>query len=93
MPRRLLFRTCAMVVVDTLYCTAIVLLIPLLAEEFGLSKAAIGVLSGAFGAGAFLGSRFYIHGRPFRAPSVANPYSLRTLAIVTDADPMTEKRP
>jgi hypothetical protein len=40
------------VVVDTLFYTAIVPLVPLLAQDLGLSKAGVGVLSGAFGAGA-----------------------------------------
>ena len=54
--RRLLALTCAMVVVDTLFYTAIGPLVPLFTEGLGLSKAEVGVLSGAFGAGAIGGA-------------------------------------
>jgi predicted MFS family arabinose efflux permease len=45
-----------MVVVDTLFYTAIGPLVPLLARTFGLSKAEVGVVSGAFGLGAIAGA-------------------------------------
>ncbi len=45
-----------MVVVDTLFYTAIGPLVPLLTETFGLSKGAVGVLSGAFGVGILAGA-------------------------------------
>jgi predicted MFS family arabinose efflux permease len=45
-----------MVAVDTLFYTAIVPLVPLFAQELGLTKAEVGVLSGVFGAGAIAGS-------------------------------------
>ena len=54
--RRLLALTCAIVLVDTIFYAALVPLTPYLQDEFGLSKSAIGVLSGAFGAGVLLGS-------------------------------------
>ena len=41
-----------MVVVDTLFYTAIGPLVPLLARTYGLSKAEIGTMSGPFGLGA-----------------------------------------
>jgi predicted MFS family arabinose efflux permease len=54
--RRLLALTCTMVVVDTLFYTAIGPLVPLLSRTLGLSKAGVGVVSGAFGAGAIAGA-------------------------------------
>ncbi len=45
-----------MVIADTLFYTAIGPLVPLLAEAFALSKAEVGVVGGAFGAGAIAGS-------------------------------------
>lgn len=54
--RRLLALTCAIVLVDTIFYAALVPLTPYLRDEFELSKSAIGVLSGAFGAGVLLGS-------------------------------------
>ncbi len=54
--RRLLALTCAIVLVDTIFYAALVPLVPLFTEEFGLSKSAVGVLSGAYGAGVLAGS-------------------------------------
>ncbi len=54
--RRLLLLTCAIVLVDTVFYAALVPLIPYYSEEFGLSKSAVGFLSGAFGAGVLAGS-------------------------------------
>ena len=54
--RRLLALTCAMVLVDTVFYATLVPLVPYFTEELGLSKSAVGVLSGAFGAGVLLGS-------------------------------------
>ncbi len=54
--RRLLALTCAIVLVDTIFYAALVPLTPYLRDEFGLSKSAIGILSGAFGAGVLVGS-------------------------------------
>lgn len=54
--RRLLVLTCAMIFVDTVFYAALVPLVPYFTEELGLSKSAVGVLSGAFGAGVLLGS-------------------------------------
>ncbi len=45
-----------MVLIDTVFYAALTPLVPYFAEEFGLSKASAGVLSGAFGAGVLLGS-------------------------------------
>ena len=45
-----------MVAVDTLFYTAIEPLVPLLTETFGLTKGAVGVLSGAFGVGILAGA-------------------------------------
>ena len=56
MPRRLLFLTCTMVAVDTLFYTAIGPLVPLLTETFGFSKGTVGVISGAFGIGILVGA-------------------------------------
>jgi MFS family permease len=63
--RRLLILTCAIVLVDTVFYAALVPLVPRLTEEFGLSKSAAGILSGAFGAGVLLGSApaSYLAGR------------------------------
>lgn len=54
--RRLLALTCAMVLVDTVFYATLVPLVPYFTEELGLSKSAVGVLSGAFGVGVLLGS-------------------------------------
>jgi MFS family permease len=54
--RRLLALACAIVLVDTVLYAALTPLIPHFTEEFGLSKAVVGVLSGAFGAGVLAGS-------------------------------------
>ena len=54
--RRLLALTCAIVLIDTAFYAALVPLVPYFAEELGLSKSSVGVLSGAFGAGVLLGA-------------------------------------
>ncbi|CAA9458289.1 MAG: hypothetical protein AVDCRST_MAG25-457 [uncultured Rubrobacteraceae bacterium] len=54
--RRLLILTCAMVLADTIFYAALTPLVPYFTGELGLSKSAVGVLSGAFGAGVLLGS-------------------------------------
>jgi len=54
--RRLLVLACAIVLVDTIFHGALVPLVPRLSAEFGLSKLAVGVLTGAFGAGVLVGS-------------------------------------
>ncbi len=45
-----------MVLVDTVFYAALVPLVPYFTGEFGLSKSAAGILSGAFGAGVLLGA-------------------------------------
>src|SRR5215207_659357 len=54
--RRLLALSCAIVLVDTIFYAALTPLVPHFNEEFGLSKSAVGVLSGAYGAGVLVGS-------------------------------------
>jgi MFS family permease len=54
--RRLLALSCAIVLVDTIFYAALTPLVPYFNEEFGLSKSAVGVLSGAYGAGVLVGS-------------------------------------
>jgi MFS family permease len=54
--RRLLALSCAIVLVDSIFYAALTPLVPYFNEEFGLSKAAVGVLSGAYGAGVLVGS-------------------------------------
>ena len=54
--RRLLALACAIVLVDTLFYGTLTPLVPYFAGEFGLSKSAVGILSGAFGAGVLVGS-------------------------------------
>jgi MFS family permease len=54
--RRLLTLTCAIVLVDTIFYGTLTPLVPYFSEEFGLSKSAVGLLSGAFGAGVLVGS-------------------------------------
>ncbi len=54
--RRLLALTCAIVLVDTIFYAALVPLVPYFRDEFGLSKSAVGILSGAFGAGVLVGA-------------------------------------
>ena len=54
--RRLLALSCAIVLVDTIFYAALAPLVPLFKEEFGLSKSAVGILSGAYGAGVLVGS-------------------------------------
>jgi MFS family permease len=54
--RRLLALTCAIVLVDTIFYGTLTPLVPYFSEEFGLSKSAVGILSGAFGAGVLVGS-------------------------------------
>ena len=45
-----------MVLVDTVFYATLVPLVPYFTEELGLSKSAVGMLSGAFGVGVLLGS-------------------------------------
>src|SRR5215218_9916942 len=54
--RRLLALSCAIVLVDTVFYGTLTPLVPYLSEEFGLSKSAVGIISGAFGAGVLVGS-------------------------------------
>jgi MFS family permease len=54
--RRLLALSCAIVLVDTIFYAALTPLVPHFEEEFGLSKSAVGILSGAYGAGVLVGS-------------------------------------
>ncbi len=54
--RRLLILCCAIVLVDTIFYAALTPLVPYFNEEFGLSKSAVGLLGGAFGAGVLLGA-------------------------------------
>jgi MFS family permease len=54
--RRLLALSSAIVLVDTIFYAALTPLVPYFNEEFGLSKSAVGVLSGAYGAGVLVGS-------------------------------------
>lgn len=56
MVRRLLFLTCAIVLADTVFYAALTPLVPYFSEGLGLSKSAVGVLTGSFGAGVLLGS-------------------------------------
>lgn len=63
--RRLSALTCSMVAVDTLFYSAIGPLLPLLASTHELSQAQLGLVSGAFGAGAIAGALLsaYLVGR------------------------------
>lgn len=54
--RRLLILTCAIVFADTIFYAALVPLLPQYAEDFGLSKFAVGVVNGSFGAGVLAGA-------------------------------------
>ena len=54
--RRLLILASAIVFVDTISYAALVPLVPYFSETLGLSKSAVGLLSGVFGAGVFVGS-------------------------------------
>jgi MFS family permease len=54
--RRLLALTCTIVLVDTIFYGTLTPLVPYFSEEFGLSKSAVGILGGAFGAGVLVGS-------------------------------------
>ncbi|QIN83597.1 MFS transporter [Rubrobacter tropicus] len=54
--RRLLTLCCAIVLVDTIFYAALTPLVPYFNDEFGLSKSAVGLLGGAFGAGVLAGA-------------------------------------
>jgi MFS family permease len=54
--RRLVALACAVVLVDTIFYAALVPLVPYFSGELGLSKSAVGVLSGAYGAGVLVGA-------------------------------------
>ena len=54
--RRLLALTCAIILVDTIFYGTLTPLVPYFAGQFGLSKAQVGIMSGAFGAGVLVGS-------------------------------------
>ena len=54
--RRLLALTCAIVLVDTIFYAALTPLVPYYDAELGLSKSAVGIMSGAYGAGVLVGS-------------------------------------
>jgi MFS family permease len=47
---------CAIDLVDTIFYAALTPLVPYFNEEFGLSKSAVGLLGGAFGAGVLVGA-------------------------------------
>lgn len=53
--RRLLFLVSSIIFVDAMLFTALTPLVPGYAEEYGLSKAGVGLLVGAYGAGALFG--------------------------------------
>lgn len=54
--RRLVALACIIVLVDTIFYAALVPLVPYYSEELGLSKSAVGILSGAYGAGVLFGA-------------------------------------
>lgn len=54
--RRLLLLVCAVVLVETMLYSALVPLLPQYTHEFGLSKAAAGLLVGGYAVGALLGA-------------------------------------
>ena len=54
--RRLFVLVAAVILVETMFYAAITPLLPFYAEEFGLSKAAAGVLSASYAAGTLLGT-------------------------------------
>ncbi len=54
--RRLLALCSAIVLVDTIFYAALTPLVPYFNEEFGLSKSAVGLLGGSFGAGVLAGA-------------------------------------
>jgi MFS family permease len=54
--RRLLLLCCAIVLADTIFYAALTPLVPYFNEEFGLSKSAVGLLGGAYGAGVLAGA-------------------------------------
>jgi predicted MFS family arabinose efflux permease len=54
--RKLLFLISAVVLVETVFFTAIAPLVPSYTESFGLSKAGAGLLVGSYAAGGFLGA-------------------------------------
>jgi predicted MFS family arabinose efflux permease len=54
--RKLLVLVCAVVLVETLFFAALTPLLPDMADEFGLSKSSIGLLSAAYPAGGTLGA-------------------------------------
>ena len=51
---RLLALTCAIVLVDTIFFTALSPLLPHYADRFGLDKGALGLLAGAFAGGVLM---------------------------------------
>lgn len=54
--RRLLALTCAIVLVDTIFYAILAPLLPYYSRELGLSKGAVGILNGSFGAGIIVGA-------------------------------------
>ncbi|AHY47172.1 Arabinose efflux permease [Rubrobacter radiotolerans] len=54
--RKLLILACSIVLVDTVFYSALVPLIPYFTSELGLSKLEVGLLNGSFGAGVLAGS-------------------------------------
>ena len=54
--RRILALTSAIVLVDTIFYAALTPLVPYYDAELGLSKSAVGIMSGAYGAGVLVGS-------------------------------------
>ena len=75
--------TCSMVAVDTLFYSAIGPLLPLLASTHELSTAQLGLVSGAFGAGAIAGALLsaYLVGRMGVRPVAV--VGLLTLAVAS----------
>ena len=54
--RRLLALTCTIILVDTIFYGTLTPLLPYFSDEYGLSKSAVGLLTGSFGAGVLVGS-------------------------------------
>ncbi|MDQ4107023.1 MAG: MFS transporter [Actinomycetota bacterium] len=81
--RRLLFLTCAIVLVDTVFYAVLVPLVPYYSGEFGLSKTMVGVLNGSFGVGVLVGSApaGYLAARIGVKPTAL--YGLALLAITS----------
>jgi predicted MFS family arabinose efflux permease len=79
-PRRLLLLVGVVVLVDTALYAALVPLLPRLEDEFGLSKAAAGLLVAAYPAGTFLGA---LPGGWLAARFGPRPVAIAGLALMT----------